>query len=78
MTDSKTTRPNLDDVDLDSLDWCKSSYSNGAGGMCIEVAEVPGGGVVIRDTATPETVIPVALEDYRAFTDGVRDGELLF
>jgi hypothetical protein len=30
--------------------------------------------VAIRDTETPDTVIPVALDASRAFTDGIQEG----
>ena len=33
--------------------WRKSSYSNGAGGECVEVAALGVGGVGVRDSARP-------------------------
>ncbi|MEC3982612.1 DUF397 domain-containing protein [Amycolatopsis sp. H20-H5] len=35
--------------DLTKASWHKSSYSNGAGGECVEIAQIPGI-VGIRDT----------------------------
>lgn len=34
----------------DQLDWIKASYSNGAGGECLEYAIAPKGTVLIRDS----------------------------
>ncbi|CAM5542596.1 DUF397 domain-containing protein [Streptomyces aurantiogriseus] len=33
--------------------WCKSSYSTGGGGECLEVAAVPGA-IMVRDSKRPE------------------------
>ncbi|MFJ9221068.1 DUF397 domain-containing protein [Streptomyces sp. NPDC102383] len=35
---------------LGQLDWFKASYSNGAGGECLECAIAPRGSVLIRDS----------------------------
>lgn len=35
---------------IDQLDWFKASYSNGAGGECLECAIAPKGTVLIRDS----------------------------
>ncbi|MCX4827273.1 DUF397 domain-containing protein [Streptomyces sp. NBC_01016] len=35
---------------LGQLDWFKASYSNGAGGECLECAIAPKGSVLIRDS----------------------------
>ncbi|MGD6752458.1 DUF397 domain-containing protein [Streptomyces sp. BH105] len=35
---------------FDHLDWFKASYSNGAGGECLECAIAPKGAVHIRDS----------------------------
>ncbi|MFD7294651.1 DUF397 domain-containing protein [Streptomyces sp. NPDC059897] len=35
---------------IDQLDWFKASYSNGAGGECLECAIAPKGSVLIRDS----------------------------
>ena len=71
-----TEKPTLPS-DLSTLTWHTSSYSNGAGGMCVQVASVDGG-VAIRDSKNPDVALAFTREEYRAFTDGVRDGELLF
>ena len=35
---------------MDQLTWIKSSYSGGSGGNCVEVAILPDGGRMIRDS----------------------------
>ncbi|MFJ6791189.1 DUF397 domain-containing protein [Streptomyces angustmyceticus] len=51
--------------DLSAARWRKSSYSNGTGGECIEVADgFPGGLVPVRDSKMaphgPALIIPAA------------------
>jgi uncharacterized protein DUF397 len=61
-------------VDRTRLTWHKSSYSNGAGGMCVEVAPVPGAAAV-RDSKNPEGPILVFSERrWGAFVAGAREG----
>ena len=36
------------DVDLNGATWRKSSYSNGTGGNCVEVADLPSGRAVVQ------------------------------
>ncbi|MEW1771747.1 DUF397 domain-containing protein [Streptomyces sp. NPDC086777] len=40
-------------IDLSDALWIKSSYSNGDGGECVEVADIPGL-VPVRDSKSPE------------------------
>ncbi|OEJ96209.1 DUF397 domain-containing protein [Streptomyces thermolilacinus] len=51
------------------LRWSTSSYSDGAGGNCVEVAHAPGA-VHVRDskdtTITPLTLSPAAWADFLA------------
>lgn len=42
------------ELDLSSALWRKSSYSNGTGGECIEVADDFPGLVPVRDSKAPE------------------------
>jgi len=42
------------DRDLSTAAWRKSSYSNGDGGACVEVADGFPGVVPVRDSKTPE------------------------
>ena len=64
------------DVDPDGATWRKSSFSNGTGGECVEVANLPGGRAV-RDSKHPEGPILVfAREGWQAFVQGIQAGEL--
>jgi hypothetical protein len=63
------------DVDLDGATWRKSTYSNGSGGECVEVANLPNGRAV-RDSKHPEGPILVFTRDeWRAFVQGIHAGE---
>jgi hypothetical protein len=46
-------KPNSN-IDLSSVQWRKSSYSNGTGGDCVEVADNLPGLIPVRDSKTPE------------------------
>jgi hypothetical protein len=53
------------------LAWVKSSYSNGAGGECVETAFVPSG-VFVRDSKRPRhTRLTVSAEAWAAFVADV-------
>lgn len=61
------------------LRWRKSSYSNGNGGNCVEVAELPEGGRVVRDSKDCSgPVLTFTAAEWAAFIAGVRDGEFGF
>ncbi|MFI1679296.1 DUF397 domain-containing protein [Streptomyces sp. NPDC020607] len=48
-------------VDFGAVHWRKSSYSNGSGGLCLEVADDVPGLVPVRDsklTSGPTLVFP--------------------
>lgn len=64
-----TTAPNLS-----SATWRKSSYSNGEGGACLEVADGYAALVPVRDSKTPDgpaLVFPVRA--WGAFVTAVSD-----
>lgn len=64
------------DVDPDGATWRKSSFSNGTGGNCVEVADLPGGRAV-RDSKHPEGPILVfTRKRWQAFVQGIQAGEL--
>jgi hypothetical protein len=68
-------KPSLAAVDVARLPWRTSSYSNGAGGMCVEVAAV-GGGMAVRDSKNPTgPVLAFSAAVWDAFLAGARDGE---
>ncbi|MGW6567272.1 DUF397 domain-containing protein [Streptomyces sp. NPDC054975] len=62
-------------VDLSTVIWRKSSYSNDNGGQCLEVADnlplVP-----VRDSKNPAgPALLFAAPVWAAFVGGVKDGE---
>lgn len=55
--------------------WTKSSLSH-ANGNCVEVADLPGGQVGMRDSKDVSgPVLGFPKEEWRAFLYGVRNGE---
>jgi len=64
------------DVDPNGATWRKSTYSNGTGGNCVEVAGLPNGPAV-RDSKQPEgPVLVFTRDEWRAFVQGIESGEL--
>ena len=61
---------------MDTLHWFTSSFSNGNGNGCVEVAHLPGGGVALRDTKD-RSLAPhrFTAGEWEAFVAGVRNGE---
>ncbi|MBV6697797.1 DUF397 domain-containing protein [Kitasatospora aureofaciens] len=62
--------------DLSAATWRKSSYSNGDGGQCIEVADGFRSVIPVRDSKDPEgpaLVFPTAA--WSAFVAGVKAGD---
>ncbi|RVU21349.1 DUF397 domain-containing protein [Streptomyces antnestii] len=49
------------DIDLNAAHWRKSSYSNGTGGECVEVADGSPALVPVRDSKTAHLGGPVLL-----------------
>lgn len=63
------------DIPADAT-WRTSSYTNGSGGQCVEVAELDGGGRAVRDSKDPQgPALQFTSAEWTAFTAGVRDGE---
>ncbi|MFB7375575.1 DUF397 domain-containing protein [Streptomyces sp. NPDC056222] len=63
------------DYDLSNARWLKSSYSDGDGGNCVEVAYDVPGVVPVRDSknpAGPTLIVPAAA--WAAFVAEVRRG----
>ncbi|MGH3782424.1 MAG: DUF397 domain-containing protein [Pseudonocardiaceae bacterium] len=61
---------------LTGAPWRKSSYSNGNGGDCIEVADLTGGHRGVRDSKDPTgPALTLTSNAWAAFTAGVRAGE---
>ncbi|MGH8966231.1 MAG: DUF397 domain-containing protein [Actinomycetes bacterium] len=64
-------------MDLAEVTWRKSSFSNGNGGNCVEVADLPDGGRAVRDTKDQGRgpILLFTAGEWAAFTAGVRDGQ---
>lgn len=60
---------------LGGLGWRKSDFSNPSGN-CVELAELPGGEIAVRNSRDPEgpALIYTRLE-LRAFVQGVKNGQ---
>ncbi len=65
------------DIDLSRAVWHKSTFSNGNGGNCVEVARNLPEIVAVRDSKYPEgpklTVLP---ETWEAFTRRIKSGDV--
>ncbi len=56
--------------------WRKSRHSNPSGN-CVEIAELPAGGVAVRDSKDPSGPILIfARAEWQAFVRGIRSGVL--
>ncbi len=63
-------------MDLYDVTWRKSTYSTSSGGGCVEVADLPDGGRLLRDTKDRNgPVLQFTAPEWAAFIAGVRDGE---
>lgn len=63
-------------MDLTTAKWRKSSYSNGNGGACVEVARNVPGVIAVRDSKDPEgPKLVFEPEQWGAFTSGVKAGQ---
>lgn len=57
----------------DQLNWRKASRSGGQGGNCVEVATLPDGSRLVRDSKNPDgSWLPVRPEQWRTFLDRVK------
>ena len=55
--------------------WRKSTASN-PGGNCVELAELPGGNIAVRNSRHPRgSMLVYTRAEIAAFIAGVRDGE---
>jgi hypothetical protein len=56
--------------------WRKSSYSNGDGGQCVEVAPLTDGGMAVRDSKNPRGgMLRFTAGEWSAFVKGAKAGE---
>lgn len=64
-------------LDLTTVTWRKSSYSNQDGGACIEVSDGFDAVVPVRDGKNPQgPVLAFAADGWSSFVSAVKDGEL--
>ncbi|MEU8460770.1 DUF397 domain-containing protein [Streptomyces sp. NPDC029003] len=62
-------------IDLAAACWRKSSFSNGSGGECVEVADGVGGVVPVRDSKwTGGPVLVVAAAAWGPFVAALKGG----
>ncbi|MET9773026.1 DUF397 domain-containing protein [Streptomyces sp. NPDC006367] len=66
-----------DRIDLSEALWTRSSYSNGDGGECVEVAEGIPGLVPVRDSKVPEgPALVLTARAWAPFVAALRRGTL--
>jgi len=64
-------------MDLQCAVWRKSSFSNGTGGACVEVADLGNGALGVRDSKDPQgAVLRFSVQAWREFAAEVREGRL--
>ncbi|MFE0579528.1 MULTISPECIES: DUF397 domain-containing protein [unclassified Streptomyces] len=64
-------------TDLSAATWRKSSYSNGTGGDCVEVADGLAGVVPVRDSKRRDgAVVTVAASAWAPFVRALKAGDL--
>ncbi|MZE77514.1 DUF397 domain-containing protein [Streptomyces xinghaiensis] len=57
--------------------WRKSSYSNGDGGHCVEVADNIPGAVPVRDSKLPDgPSLTIPADGWSAFVTAIRNGTI--
>jgi len=63
-------------LDLSKATWRKSPRSNGGEG-CVEIADLPGGGIAVRDSVYPDRP-ELRFDEYewRLFRESLLNGEL--
>jgi hypothetical protein len=74
-TAAQRRKPNLSGVSAGDLDWLHSRQSNGAGGMCLELAHVPGGGAALRDSEVPDLMLAFSPGEIDSHIRAVKAGE---
>jgi hypothetical protein len=64
-------------MEFQRAEWRKSSYSNGDGGVCVEVATL-GNRQAVRDSKNVAgPVLTVRMDEWVAFIDATRRGEFV-
>lgn len=63
-------------IDLAGARFRKSSRSNGNGGACVEVADLPDGSRAVRDSKDRQGLtLLFTPAEWQAFVEGVKQGE---
>ena len=63
-------------LDLSTATWRKSPRSSGGEG-CMEITDLPGGGIALRDSVYPDRpALRYTAEEWRFFRESIIDGEL--
>ena len=76
MSSTGRTKETLYAIDLSGAVWRKSPFSDGAE-QCVELTDLPGGAIAIRDSKNPEREpLRYTAEEWQAFRKGVIDGLL--
>jgi hypothetical protein len=61
---------------IDRVTWHKSSYSNGSGGACVEVADLDDGARAVRDSKNPTGGhLTFTTAQWAVFSAGVKSGQ---
>lgn len=62
-------------ADLTTATWRKSTFTSNSG-QCVEIAELPGGAIAIRDSKSPRRdPLRFTSAEWAAFLNGVHAGE---
>jgi hypothetical protein len=57
-------------------EWYKSTFSGDQGGSCVEVAHLPDGSTVVRDSKNPAgAILTFTPAEWTAFVAGAKAGE---
>lgn len=61
--------------ELTTATWHKSSFSNPSGN-CVEIAQLPGGGIAVRNSRDPHgPALVYTLAEASAFIEGSKNGD---
>ena len=64
------------DADLKGAPWRKSTYSNGSGGDCVEIAGMSRGSHAVRDSKNPDgPKLIFTPGEWRTFTENIKHSE---
>ncbi|GAA1521894.1 hypothetical protein GCM10009677_63670 [Sphaerisporangium rubeum] len=67
----------LSDLDLSTVEWRKSSRSQGTSNNCVEVAHLADGNRAVRDSKNPGgPALGLTLDGWRDFIGGIKHGEV--